>query len=809
MAHQKSNILRPLRRATLAATGVFALAGCGDDATESETLTYTASLSAFESCEALDDYIVDLTTDMVVANSIYGYGGYAVDMANDRGVPAAEPTADGGSGEESGPGEFTGTNNQERGVDEPDLVKTDGQTMFVVQGNTLHVIDSWPVEETHELATVELPGYGDQMFLVEGQVVVFSHIYTGNEPWYGDYVEGRPAPSPGGAPEPAPDEGPGDPEPDEGGDSDPDSGGEPDRDEEEGGADEEPEHEPDPLDDGVWFSGTRVTVIDVSDPADPAISSVFDVEGNFVNARMVDGVVYLVSRSSLFDIYDPALAEAARDIELPELDWDSSESEREAAAADLRRAIRPILEDYVADRGRDRLIPDIRTTDSDRANLFSCGDLMEPGARAGLGVLSVLAFNPASPTPDGVGLLADGWQLYASNQSLYVAQDSRWWYFADEESTETTTHLHKFALNSGSPVYQASGEVSGWLLDQFSMSEHDGFLRVATTDASRFGFGGGEPVAVGDAVVGTGSTEPGEPGTDVSEPPEAEPSEGGAGSEGSEGGEEKDLIDLREDPTVDANNVFVLEQDGTALSVVGGIRGIAPGEQIFAVRFLGDRGYVVTYRQVDPLFTVDLSTPTAPALRGELHIPGYSGYLHPFGEDHLIGIGRDGTDEGQVLGTQISLFDISDDDNPIRVDNFTLPYGDGTYSWSEAEHDHHAFNFYESHNLLAIPVTLEDYGWEDDTYSHFSGIVVFEVTEEGISEHGRVSHTHMAHDRYCGDIDESDPEPVEACSSWDYAWWTNMRRSVFVDDSLFAISDMGVTASSIDALDEVLAEVRF
>ena len=793
MAHQKSDIFRPLRCATtLAATGVLVFAGCNDGTPESETLTYTASLSAFESCEALDSYIVDITTDLVVNNYAYGYGGYAVDVATD-GVgaePPGEPSSSGDSrGEESGPGEFTGTNNQEFGVDEPDMVKTDGTTMFVVQGNTLHLIDSWPIEETHELATLELPGYGEQMFLVGDQVVVFSQIYTGNEPWYGDDLVGRP--SPGGVSEPMPDEGPGDPDSDER----PDGEGH--------------EIEPDPLDDGVWFAGTRVTIVDVSDPSEPGISSVFDVEGDFVSARLVDGVVYLVSRSSLFDVYDPALEDATRDIDFPELDWDASVEERDAAAAELRRAVRPILREYVSTRGRDRLIPDVRTTDSDRANLFDCGELMEPGARAGLGVLSVLAFEPDSPTPDGVGLLADGWKIYGSSESLYVAQDSRWWYFPGEESTETTTHLHKFALNSGSPVYQASGEVYGWLLDQFSMSEHDGFLRVATTDSSRFGFGGtgGEPVSSGNSVVGSGSTTPVGTGSDASEPPDTEPSEGGG--EGSSGGEDKDLIDLREDPTIDANNVFVLEQDGSALRVVGGIRGIAPGEQIYAVRFLADRGYVVTYRQVDPLFTVDLSIPTAPALRGELHIPGYSGYLHPFGENHLIGIGRNGTDEGQVLGTQISLFDISDDDDPTRVDTFDLPYGDGIYSWSEAEHDHHAFNFYESHNLLAIPVTLEDYGWEDDTYSHFSGVVVFEVTEEGISEHGRVSHTHMAHDRYCGDIDESDPEPVEACSSWDYAWWTNMRRSVFVDDSLFAISDMGITASGIDSLDDVLAEVRF
>ena len=786
MTHQNFDKRRRVPLVVSAAAGVIAIAGCNNDLDGSETRTYTASLVAFESCESLDDYIADVALDLVVSNYVYGYGSVAVDMdSGGRGAPepASDPLAGGdGFGEESGPGEFTGTNNQEVGVDEPDLVKTDGQTMYVVQGETLHVINAWPAEELHEIATIDLPGWGEQMFLVDDSVVVFSHIYTGREPWY-DY-EGRPDV---GAPAPMPDEAPdGDEEPWE-----------------------EPEEvEPDPLDDGVWFSGVRVTTIDVSDPASPSVASVFDIEGNFVNARLVDGVVYLVSRSGLFDMYDPALEEATRDLVLPELDWDASEHEREAAAAEIRELVRPVLEEYIETSGRDRLIPDIRTTDSDRGNLFACSDLMEPGARAGLGVLSVVAFDPASPAPSGVGLLADGWQIYGSLESLYVAQDSRWWYFPTAEDTETTTHLHRFSLNEGVPAYEASGSVEGWLLDQFSMSEHDGYLRIATTDENWFGFAEATP---GDVVVGVGTTEPGEAVPVDEEPGEPDEDREGedSGSSGGSGGEEKGLIDLREDSTVAANNVFVLEQDGTALNVVGGIRGIAPGEQIYAVRFLGERGYVVTYRQVDPLFTIDLSEPESPQLRGELHIPGYSGYLHPFGENHLIGIGRDGTDEGRVLGTQISLFDISDDDNPTRIDNYTLPYGDGAYSWSEAEHDHHAFTFYERQNLLAIPVTLEDYGWDSDDYSHFSGLVVFEVTTEGISEYGRVSHTHMARERYCGDIDESDPEPVEACGSWDYPWWTNMRRSVFADDWLFAISDMGVTSSAISSLDDVLAEVRF
>lgn len=756
---------RPRAAAWIASAllGVGSLAACGEDDTAPvDPSVYTASLSAFTSCDSLDDYIVDAATDAFVQAYAYGYYGGRGGVDFDEGAPTSDA---GGETPSDSPNEVTGTNNQEVGVDEPDLVKSDGNYMYVLQNQTVHVVEAWPADAMHEVATYELSGWGDQMFLDEDRLVVFTHVYTGEDPYWG----GR------GEPEPMPDV------PDDEGGS--------------GGGDVPV----DPMDDGAWFSGTRVTILDVSDPSAPAEAAVFDIEGQIVNARMVDGRVYLVSRSSMYDVYDPALETAMEGLDIPELDYDATLEEREAAAETLRELVRPALAEYVATTGRDRLIPDVRTSATDRTNLFSCGEMMHPATRAGLSVLSVVGFDPQSPTVEGVGLIADGWQLYGSQEALYVAQDSRWWNWGVPTDRYTATHIHKFALNSGSPSYLASGEVDGWLLNQFSMSEHEGVLRVATTDQSNWGWGWGGDVAV-DA--GEGVSEP--PMTDGGS---TEPAEASAGSSG--GSDDKTITELREDTSVDANNVFTLRQSGNELEVIGGIRGIAPTEQIFAVRFLGDTGYVVTFRQTDPLFVVDLSDPETPELRGELHIPGYSGYLHPLGDDHLIGIGRDGTDEGQILGVQLSLFDVSNPDAPTRTDTFTLGYGDGFYGWSEAEHDHHAFTFYESMGLLAIPVTLEDYSYDSDAYSHFSGLIVFDVDTDGIEEVGRVSHTMMAADRYCGDIDETDPEPVEACSSWDYPWWVNMRRSVFADNVLYAISDMGVTASTVDALDEVVAEVRY
>ena len=130
--------------------------------------------------------------------------------------------------------------------------------------------------------------------------------------------------------------------------------------------------------------------------------------------------------------------------------------------------------------------------------------------------------------------------------------------------------------------------------------------------------------------------------------------------------------------------------------------GLGKGERIYAVRFLGDAGYVVTFRQVDPLYTLDLSRPGTPRVVGELKIPGYSAYLHPVGEDLLIGVGQDATAEGRQLGTQVSLFDVSNLASPARLDQRKLAAAGS----SEAEWDHHAFLWWAPAKLAVIPLRV-------------------------------------------------------------------------------------------------------
>lgn len=818
MSHQKfTTWSKPL--GWTAAGCLLLVTACGTDPVEEpndlrRSDQYAAALTGFASCDDLDSYLADVSAELFAESAIYDYGygggvgvatpGRASDDSMDGDLSAPTAEAGGANGGADGPTDFTTTNVQEVGIDEPDMTKTNGQYTYVLQRGTLHILDSFPVEETYEVATLDIGGYADNMFLVGDTVVTFHGLATGEYRYddRGGMDPGVPEP---GAPEPMPEPAPDD----EGGNEDAPMPG------------EEPIVTPDPLDDGAYFEGVRVTIIDVSNPEEPAVARRFDVEGQFTTARLVEGTVYLVHNSEPWYMDTGDLESQLMALDLPTVDYDASDEERRAARDVAYAAARPIIADWIASGGRDAMLPDLRTEDG-RTELFDCTDLMRPEARAGISVLGVVGFQPsADAAPRGAGVIANGWQVYGSATSMYIAQDSRWWSWFNRDQAYAETQIHRFLLGDGSPVYAASGSVPGWILNQFSMSEHDGFLRVATTDQTNWGWGDGDiAIGVGDAVVvGGGTTEPSTTTEDSAS------SGGSAGSEGSEGAppedagapdspddadEKQNITRLADESEGDANNVFVLEQSGRSLEIVSGVRGIAPTERIYSVRFLGERGFVVTFRQTDPLYTIDLSDPRNPIVEGELKIPGFSTYLHPFGEDYLIGIGRDGTDDGQITDFQIQMFDVSDPTNPTRIHQEVLSAGSESgwgWSYSEAEHDHRAFTFYASQNLLAVPVTLEDYSgdWASESYSHFSGIIVYRVSaEDGFVEVGRVSHSFIPYNRYCLGVEgEGD------CAEWTFPWYVNMRRSTFIDDYLLAISDQGVTASAISDLDEVLATVEF
>ena len=247
---------------------------------------------------------------------------------------------------------------------------------------------------------------------------------------------------------------------------------------------------------------------------------------------------------------------------------------------------------------------------------------------------------------DSAAVMTDGRIVYASPESLYVTTE-RWADRPDpdkptEEQAGAQTEIHKFDISSPTKTqYRGSGRVSGYLLSQWSLSEYRGVLRVVSTESPAWWGSGGET--------------------------------------------ESFLTTLR--------------PSGGNLVQVGRVGGLGKGERVYSVRFAGDTGYVVTFRQVDPLFTLDLSRPEQPRVLGELKIPGYSAYLHPIGDDLLLGVGQDVDEKsGRPLGTQLSIFDVSDLRKPTRLHTQHLGQG-----WSEAEHDHHAFLFWPRTGLVMIP----------------------------------------------------------------------------------------------------------
>jgi uncharacterized secreted protein with C-terminal beta-propeller domain len=714
------------RLAALMTSAVVVANGCGSQNSDSPTDVLAGQnyeLHAFADCAELDRYITDSVTDMFVRSYTQGdyfAGGIPVTDVGEN-LVGAPIESGGGAGE---PADFTTTNVQEAGVDEPDLLKTDGQHSYYLLNSVLHIIDSWPAEEASEVGRMPLDGWGEEMFLVDDTVVTFMSVADGV-----DDCDFGPCPLQPG-PSAAHDARRANAEP----------------------SDSMPSPQP--------FIGVRVTVIDVSNPAAPSVRRSLDIEGALVSARLVDGIVYLVT--SRHPHYDPVLLDrlaAAGLTDPPALRGEDADR----AAADVRDRVRPIIADYVENGGRAGFLPDLRTQDR-RQDLLPCSRVMRPERRSDLTMLSVVAIDRAiDRAPSGTGLLASGFHVYGSQTSLYVAQDSRWWWWPRDARRFAETDVHQFALNAGDPVYRASGAVPGWIIGQFSMSEYADHLRIATTDQS-FGAWWWPPLEDDDDESGVADR--------------------------------------------DANNVFVLHREGNELQAVGEARGIAPGERIFAVRFLGERGYVVTFEQIDPLFTIDLSDPRNPRVVGELELTGFSTYLHPFGEQYLIGVGRGGTDTGRILGLQLQLFDVSDAAQPIRIHQSLLAEGARGWSSSEAEHDHHAFTFYARDNLLALPVTLDTVGSGRDEYNHFSGVIVYEVSvAQGFVELGRISHSGLRGGRYCPDDDSWVPGSDATCFVIAPDWFARMRRAAFIDDYLFAFSNLGVTVSHNNDLDTPVSTI--
>ncbi|HEX5266511.1 MAG TPA: beta-propeller domain-containing protein, partial [Acidimicrobiales bacterium] len=349
--------------------------------------------------------------------------------------------------------------------------------------------------------------------------------------------------------------------------------------------------------------------------------------------------------------------------------------------------------------------------------------------------------------------------VYASTDAMYLATSSWSDQVAEGQgsSPAAVTDIHGFSLaDPTAPRYLGSGSVPGVLTDQYALSEYGGVLRVATT--------------VGQAYAPV-------PGA-ASQDQQVAPAVG----------------------TSD-NLVTVLQPSGGALVPIGQVSGLGRGERIYGVRFLGSLGYVVTFRQTDPLYVIDLSDPRHPALQGQLQLTGFSAYLHPLGGGRLLGLGQE-TDQGGD-GVQVSVFDVSDPTHPAL--DARRYFGS---SYSTAEHDPHQFLWWPGRGLAIIPVQQYAAG------QSFTGDIVLRVNPDGsLTEVGRISQPAPP-----PRAEPSRPEPAQSGAAAASAaapapaaggtmmapnYGTGIERALIVGDLIYTVSDGGVMASDIDSLDQV------
>ncbi|MBI3182843.1 MAG: beta-propeller domain-containing protein [Myxococcales bacterium] len=491
---------------------------------------------------------------------------------------------------------------------------------------------------------------------------------------------------------------------------------------------------------GYYYSNTvKMTVVDVSDLSLPKVTHEFYLPGSYSNSRRIGSSIRLVlSDQFLF----PA-----------DVRWWPEYSE--GLYEDKGRLSRAIDELMVENEKKIRAhaladwLPESRSLvgGTETKIGYDCSSFYKTNAPTKLGLVTVATLNLDRPEQVGrTSVVAESGEIYASTSSLYVA-NRHWWWWPQPGQTDAT-YIHKFDItNPDQAAYVASGQVDGHIVDQFSMDEdQNGYFRIATTIARR----------VNDPFNRWGRLET-------------------------------------------TNLLQVLGEDSGSLKVVGKSPELAKGERIFSSRFVGDKGYVVTFRQIDPLFTFDLSDPTQPKPVGELKVPGFSSYIHPIDQDHLLTIGTyipENNTDWRARALQLTIFDVSDLSSPKQ--KFVQLVGTA-YSWSEAQYEHKAFNYFPEKKLLAIPFFDWKYGTTssgDYWYSFVSDLRVYGIdTASGITPKGAVSM--------------KDVYQVFNDYGWSYYWQPMVRRSVMADQYVYAISDAGIRVADISNLSSPIATVKF
>lgn len=670
--------------------GVTMLLGACKDSTEHQDFKLTtvargsAALQSFDSCAELEERLKEnlrqeMKSRILAARNEFRY-------VNQRDVYENSKVANDDKAESASPKEgvdYSGTNNQEAGVDEADFVKTDGSYIYLLNKGVLRIVAVPEFGQLQKSGSINIEGQADSMLLAKKggdtvAAVVFSRLYywdTRGTPVF-SYLN-------------------------------------------------------------RFISLTKITLIDLADKANPKVWREIYLEGSLNTSRLVDNVARLVTYSWL-DIdglqYYPEVPDDIEHAHEGTVWYERLLDEGVQKSIDNNETVisKLTLADFMPvmlERDRDGHIEKIDFTAQQCRNF----QMAEDGVSRGINSIFTMDLLSDGSSWDVEHVVADNSVVYSSKDTLVLAEPAQnyWWYWSNS-SEEEATNIHRFDISEGT-VYSGSARIPGTIENQFSLSEQSGVIRAAVTKGTwnRWWLASS---------------------------------------------------------SVNESAVYTLAGPAGKLEVLGHVDGIAPTERIYSARFIGDRGYVVTFRNTDPLWTIDLSDPATPKVIGELQVPGVSTYIHPLdGDSFLLTIGYGGNDGGLNWQPQISLFDVRDFANPRLASTLVLgdEFAGGYWYWasSSALYEHKAFQYWGPMNMLAVPMTIErdwyddnEYYWELRSYLDLINV----DTVAGLSSYNKVEHSgfYSKRDAY-------------------YTYGGEISRSIFMGEYIYAISPGGITCHKL------------
>ncbi|HMA95779.1 MAG TPA: beta-propeller domain-containing protein [Polyangiaceae bacterium] len=612
----------------------------------------------------------------------------------------------------SGAGESTNyseTNTQVKGIDEADIIKSDGTHLYVARNQELKISRAYPASSMSVIATQPIEGSVREMYVVPGSngstVVVYSAVDAAG--LYDEANIPRPKNSAGvyGAPM------------------------------------------IDCFDCSSYYQqlpATKVTALSLANGAVTVQKEIY-YEGSYLSSRRngvsVRTTLQVPSRAPVINVYpDEASRTKAMLLALDELQKGGrpiaeipSEEVDELVQKKLSDVVITDAEASIQAITHDDWLPRTfeRKNGALTADTLPCQSFYIPASgstSAGVTFIAQLDISSMLTGANNVAMLGLADTMYENASTVVLS--SRYWNYAPEAGEAVTqTLVHQFDVSQpGTIAYQASGTVPGYILNQFALDESGGALRIVTTD----------------------------------------------------------------DGSSDSNRatsagIYVLQPQASNLKTVGKLEGLAKSERVYAVRFLKDKAYIVTFRQVDPLFVLDLSEPTTPKLLGELKIPGFSEYMHPLGDNHLLTIGRNATETGRAGDLALQIFDVTNPINPALAHKYDFTMSGS----SEAEHNHKAFSFFDELGMLAIPFWSGTWNTQYG-YMAQNTLELFAVdVNSGF--------------KYLGALDGNSVLPkAEQGGTQYYCDYPNqssgtIERGMYIQDTLYAVGQRGIIASALAA----------